>query len=93
MLKKEIIMSVLIAVFSISLTGIAFADYGGEDIFDSPFADIEQATKADAKGNQTPANNLPEVINPLFCNEDLVEAAEHAANNDCTQEDLILNMG
>ena len=86
-------MTILIAAFSITLTGIAFADYGGEDIFDSPFADIEQDTRADARGNQTPANNQQEEINPLFCTEELVEAAEQVSKNDCTQEDLILNMG
>ena len=68
-------MTILIAAFSITLTGIAFADYGGEDIFDTPFADIEQDTRADARGDQTPANNPQEVINPH--SQDDSQSGEH----------------
>jgi hypothetical protein len=84
---KKFLVGLLVITFSFGLTGVVLADYGGENIFDSPFADVEQGYMDEAEGNLN-----TEEINPLFCTEELVEENEHVAKNDCTQDDLDINM-
>jgi hypothetical protein len=95
MLKREIFIGLLIAVFSLGLIGIALADHSGHDSFD-PTASvyIEQDTMAAAEFTQPTAIELEhgnldirrEVrgSDPLVCADDRVQEPDLIASNDCT---------
>ena len=93
---KKILVGLLVAMFSLGMTGVVLADYGGNSIFDSPFADIEQGYMDEAEGNVlTPTGDRQTEelkINPLFCTEELVNENKLVAKNDCTDNDLDINM-
>ena len=93
---KKFLVSLLVVMFSLSMGSVVFADYGGSSITDTPFADIEQGYMDEAEGNVlTPTGDRQTdelKINPLFCTEELVEQNQQVAKNDCTQDDLDINM-
>jgi hypothetical protein len=95
MLKREIFIGLLIAVFSLGLIGVALADDAGHDNFD-PTASvyIEQDTMATAEFTQPTAIELEHgnldvrsrTIDsaPLVCVDDRVQEPDLIASNDCT---------
>jgi hypothetical protein len=85
MLKKELFISLLIAVFSLGLFGVAIADHGGHDNFKQMTGvEIEQendaATENDAINDRQSETDEAE---PLVCETDLSPRPEQFANAEC----------
>lgn len=87
MLKKEMITGLLIAIFSLSLTGIAFADHGGHSTID-PLSSIEAEQSHMAKVEvNTPhrGDNMTgkKTSASMNCDNDLVISTEEFTSDYC----------
>jgi len=85
MLKKELFIRLLIAVFSLGLLGVAIADHGGHDRFNQMTGvEIEQgndaSTENDAVNDRQSERNEAE---PLVCETDLSPRPEQFASAEC----------
>ena len=87
MLKKQIITGMLIAIFSLSLSGIAFADHGGHSTID-PLSTIEaeQSHMAKVRVNAPLRdNNLTgkKTSAAMNCDNDIVISVEQITSDYC----------
>ena len=93
MLKKEIFIGLLIALFSLGLTGVTFADDPGQNLSEAVNTYVETNPMADAEITQPSAIDLEHgnlnirrdmrSSEPLVCVADLAPNTEQFASNDC----------
>lgn len=91
MLKKEILIGILVAIFCLGLTGVAVADDGYPKSDENALTQVYEGGMSDQAGEA--ATKDIEKIPPAFCTLDLVEENRQMAVNDCTEQDLIVNNG
>ena len=86
MLKKEIITAILIALFSLSLTGIAFADHGGHSTID-PLSSVEDEQSQTAKTDPRRDHSLTGKKNSAStnCDNDLAISTDKFASDYCRE--------
>ncbi|MBE0501782.1 MAG: hypothetical protein IBX47_10095 [Desulfuromonadales bacterium] len=94
MLKKEMITGILITLFSLSLTGIAFADHGVHSTI-NPLSSVEDEQSQTAKADPRRDHSLTGKKNSASanCDNDLAISNSNFASDYCRElyEDIYRN--